>query len=282
MPSQNKDCYLAINGKKYGPISEADIQALFDKNKISGDTKFARKGMSEWITLSESGIIPDLEDDDGLPPLPHDNIDNEANDEEPLSSGGKGKVWFVSGIIGIVIIILAIMANTPQGIENVQPAIDNPQYQETTPEAFVQSEEAVFTISDFDGVFRGRAYPFDPMIVVIDDGKFFRYSRVIANDEVNTFMLFTGEIEGLRYEESDRIFAVDNMEWHDVHYDAVTGERVYHHVFNRPVAMEFITIDHEGRLIMLDANQNREYFDRISGNEIPYFMNMQHLAHVLR
>lgn len=69
MVGQEKNCYLGINGQKYGPVSRADIHKLYDSGKITGSTKFIRVGMKDWITLSESGIIMD----DGLPPLPSDD-----------------------------------------------------------------------------------------------------------------------------------------------------------------------------------------------------------------
>lgn len=70
MAEKQKNCYLGISGKKYGPVSEDDIHKLYNDGKITGDTKFIRAGMKEWIALSESGIIMDA---DGLPPLPQDD-----------------------------------------------------------------------------------------------------------------------------------------------------------------------------------------------------------------
>lgn len=55
--NQEKNCYLGINGQRVGPSSESDIRAMYESGKITGDTKFVRAGMSEWINLSESGII---------------------------------------------------------------------------------------------------------------------------------------------------------------------------------------------------------------------------------
>jgi len=73
MADMEKNCYLGINGKKQGPMSEQDIKELFAQNKINGDTKFIRQGMDEWIPLSKSGITFSIVDDDGLPPLPQES-----------------------------------------------------------------------------------------------------------------------------------------------------------------------------------------------------------------
>ena len=73
MTEQVKNCYLGIGGKKHGPVSEADILKLYNSGKITGETKFIRTGMKEWIALSESDILVPSVDDDGLPPLPIDD-----------------------------------------------------------------------------------------------------------------------------------------------------------------------------------------------------------------
>jgi len=74
MAEQNKVYYLVLDGKKHGPYSEKDLQDLFDKGKITGNTLFARKGMKEWSPISESGI---LKDDDGIPILPKSDVEEE-------------------------------------------------------------------------------------------------------------------------------------------------------------------------------------------------------------
>ena len=70
---QKKEYFLAINGKKYGPISGADIQRLVNENKINENTKFAKSGMKEWLPLSESGFINSFALDGVLPSLPDEN-----------------------------------------------------------------------------------------------------------------------------------------------------------------------------------------------------------------
>ena len=84
MASQEKNCYIGVKGKKYGPLSEADILKLFTMKKINGSVKFARPGAKEWIPLSQAGIIPPemLIDGDGLPPLPPDEDANEIAEAE--------------------------------------------------------------------------------------------------------------------------------------------------------------------------------------------------------
>ena len=78
-----KNCYLGIKGKKYGPLSETEIIKLFDMKKINGDTKFARPGAKEWVSLSQAGVIPPEKLDDGLPPLLPD--DGTAEDERAMA-----------------------------------------------------------------------------------------------------------------------------------------------------------------------------------------------------
>jgi len=116
MLSQEKNCYLGINGKKVGPVSEADIQKLYDHNKITGDTKFARAGDKEWITVSETGIFtpPLAHEDNDLPPLP-------TEDEPAKNAVGvrkKSKLGFVAASLGVVIVSIVIMIGIFSNPEN--------------------------------------------------------------------------------------------------------------------------------------------------------------------
>ena len=97
MASTVKNCYLIINGKKYGPVSEQDILRLYEQNKINGKTKYAKPGAKEWIPLSESGIIESDLDIDDLPPLPGD---------------GKSKKKIKPGVLvlSIIFVVLGIIA----------------------------------------------------------------------------------------------------------------------------------------------------------------------------
>jgi len=76
MANQVKNCYLIINGKKYGPVSEQDILRLYEQKKINSSTKFAKSGAKEWIPLSKTGILDSSLDIDDLPPLPGDSKPN--------------------------------------------------------------------------------------------------------------------------------------------------------------------------------------------------------------
>lgn len=81
MAKQNSDCWLGINGKKFGPMSEQDVLEMYHKKKIPSNVKFFRTGMKEWGTLAQSGLIGPVVDDDGVPPLPEETslpmMDNE-------------------------------------------------------------------------------------------------------------------------------------------------------------------------------------------------------------
>ena len=118
MLSQEKNCYLGINGKKHGPISEADIQKLYDNKKITGDIKFARLGDTQWITVSEVGIFtPPLPDEiDELPPLPpENNFVKPIGTSKPQEKMPK-KQWlliFGGTIVGFaVVLIIAVVVGT--------------------------------------------------------------------------------------------------------------------------------------------------------------------------
>ena len=75
MASEERNCFLAVNGKKYGPMSEKDIQKLYTGKKIADDAKFARKGYKKWVPLSQSGVIVVAAPApvDQLPPPPPEN-----------------------------------------------------------------------------------------------------------------------------------------------------------------------------------------------------------------
>ena len=154
MSNQEKNCYLGINGKKYGPVSEADVQKLYDHNKITGDTKFARVGDNGWITVSEAGVFtPPLPTDDGLPPLPPDDEPTKAN--EPITNKSsinqintndtkigtptnvpakKSKLGFVAAGLGVavvavvvfVVVLIGNMGNAPSVPADTNIAQGNP------------------------------------------------------------------------------------------------------------------------------------------------------------
>ncbi|MCL2222251.1 MAG: DUF4339 domain-containing protein [Oscillospiraceae bacterium] len=62
MAEQKQNCYLGINGKQHGPISEAEVQRMYDNGEITGKTKFICSGMTAWVNLSDM--------ENFFPPLP--------------------------------------------------------------------------------------------------------------------------------------------------------------------------------------------------------------------
>jgi hypothetical protein len=106
MAEQEKICYLVINGKKYGPLSEQDIQKLYAAKKINGDVKFAKIGAKEWIPLSQSGIIDNalpVKADD-LPPLPPGDV-RKPNSKKKMSAGGK----IIAALVSIILVAVGIV-----------------------------------------------------------------------------------------------------------------------------------------------------------------------------
>jgi len=67
MTSIDMNCYLGVDGQKLGPFSEQDVLWLYTKGKIKENTKFLRVGMTEWMPLSQSGIIPEASDAEDIP-----------------------------------------------------------------------------------------------------------------------------------------------------------------------------------------------------------------------
>lgn len=118
MLKQEKNCYLGINGKKHGPLSEADIQKLYDNKKITGDTKFARLGDTKWISVSEVGIFtPPLPDDDGILPLPIETrpirTDGAARDSEKMSRGRWLAIFGGTIAVFAIVLVVAVVVLTP-------------------------------------------------------------------------------------------------------------------------------------------------------------------------
>ena len=103
MASQEKNCYIGVKGKKYGPLSEADILKLFNSKKINSDVNFARPGAKGWIPLSQSGIIPHkmLNVDDGLPPLPQmmKPQDRQNDTSQTVTSDEIVKAYFATSLL---------------------------------------------------------------------------------------------------------------------------------------------------------------------------------------
>ena len=147
MLNQEKNCYLGINGKKADPVSEADIQKLYDHNKITGDTKFARAGDTEWTTVSKVGIFtPPLPKADELPPLPVENTPTNSTaqgqkktEQQPIK---KSKLGFVAAGLGVavvavvvfVVVLIGNMGNAPVIPADTNIAQGNPSLPTPSPE----------------------------------------------------------------------------------------------------------------------------------------------------
>ena len=109
MSEQEKNCYLGINGKKYGPVSEMDILRLYAQKKITGEAKFIRAGGKEWVALAKSGIIPSAAPiDDGLPPLPADDDDDDDAVNQP-NYGRKFKLKVAAITLGVMVAGIGIV-----------------------------------------------------------------------------------------------------------------------------------------------------------------------------
>jgi hypothetical protein len=120
MANQEKNCYLGVNGKKHGPLSEQEIKNLYAQKKITGDTKFIRQGMSDWIPLSRSGIINISAADDGLPPLqsqslqqPYPQLTYGYQNNPRLLIKTVTDRLAVAGVFWIVIAVLLAMGSIP-------------------------------------------------------------------------------------------------------------------------------------------------------------------------
>ena len=116
MANQEKNCYIIINGKKLGPASEADIQKLYDHKKITGDTKFARVGDAEWITVSEVGIFtPPLPEGDRLPPLPSENKPIQTNEQVKVTAKKSNFGFIIAGlgvaVVASIVVMVGIFGN---------------------------------------------------------------------------------------------------------------------------------------------------------------------------
>ena len=130
MAEQVKNCYLGVKGKKLGPVSEQDVQRLYNEKKITGDVLFARAGATEWIPLSKSGIIA-VDPVDNLPPLPMENKTTETKPNETItakmqsakteSTVKKSKLGYIAAGLGVavvasvvfVVVMFSDMGTTP-------------------------------------------------------------------------------------------------------------------------------------------------------------------------
>ena len=132
MSEQEKKYYLGVKGKKLGPVSEHDIQRLYNEKKITGDVLFARTGDKGWIPLSQSGIIT-IEPVDNLPPLPTENKTveikpNETNSAKMQSTKTEGtvkksKLGYIAAGLGVAVVasvvFVVVMFNNMGNTSNV-------------------------------------------------------------------------------------------------------------------------------------------------------------------
>ena len=147
MADQEKNCYLGINGKKYGPLSEADIHKLYAAKKINGDTKFARKGATEWIALSQSGIVTSsVAQNDDLPPLPKENK-TVAQSSSPTNKSLKRIIIGLSATIGVFVLVFIVIFTTRTDPATQPTDITVAQGQNTNPSAPSETQQNISTES---------------------------------------------------------------------------------------------------------------------------------------
>jgi len=95
MADQKQNCYLGINGKQHGPMSEADVQRMYDNGEITGKTKFICAGMTTWVNLSEmENFFPPLPPQEPTQP-PREGV-MEANQSPSASSQPESETDTVS------------------------------------------------------------------------------------------------------------------------------------------------------------------------------------------
>jgi len=124
MAGQEKNCYLGINGKKHGPLSEQDIQELYDQNKINDSTQFYRKGMKAWVKLSDSGII-----EDGIPDLDDDDDYEEAPARRTMSKKPFIALAFLPLVVVAIFLSINLFSSTgdaPDPASRTTPIIETP------------------------------------------------------------------------------------------------------------------------------------------------------------
>lgn len=118
MAAQEKNCYLGINGKKYGPVSEEDIRTLHTQGKVTGDTPFIRKGMTDWVSLSSAGIITAMASADDLPPLPEADGGQEKKSKLGCLAAALGLLLVVA-VMGMIGVMTFVSNNTAKPANSV-------------------------------------------------------------------------------------------------------------------------------------------------------------------
>ena len=69
-PIPTTDYYLAIDGKRHGAFSLDVIEQKFTNGEITGNTLVWRKGLKQWVKLSEMEDFQHLFDENCPPPIP--------------------------------------------------------------------------------------------------------------------------------------------------------------------------------------------------------------------
>ena len=117
MADQTKNWYIASKGKKLGPLSEENLKSFYNQNKINGDTKVIKTGMSAWVSLSATGILDPEFDEDDLPPIPQDDID----DIKPAKKSNLGVIAVVVSVLAVAAVAVLVIAIINRG-NNPSPA----------------------------------------------------------------------------------------------------------------------------------------------------------------
>ena len=66
--NNQKIWYLAQDQKKYGPLSDTDMNLLFSKGRVSDKALIWKKGYKNWIPITESVFADEFDETPPLPP----------------------------------------------------------------------------------------------------------------------------------------------------------------------------------------------------------------------
>lgn len=60
VPKNSEGIFYVFEGKKQGPVTETNLHSLFQSGEIRTSTLVWKKGLKNWVTLDESGLIDDI------------------------------------------------------------------------------------------------------------------------------------------------------------------------------------------------------------------------------
>ena len=215
----DKNCYLGVNGKKLGPLSEKDILDYYNQGKVTEDTKFIRTGMKEWITLSKAGILPEIPD---IPDLPDSDELPELPDEFPSqkTKKRKSKKAIAFGLLISIILIgagFAVPIIFSSNSNSVRPT-PTPRPRRTTEQAvtWIEYENPEFDFvfsypSDWELNERRQADVFEVVVAPRGGGAIF---TVVVEDE-DPWLMDYNDDEILEYVLSSLGFSFNEVDLYD-------------------------------------------------------------------